>query len=144
MTDSPQLKAIEPLFQQALCGDGSIADALDALLAATDSRAVGLWRLEGESLKQVGFRAATDMPRQARGSEARESARAEQEQRRRDERERHPEEKDFLDRVRRRQVFDERVHASKDGDRGKHAGHAAPGAGCRRDRAGRLTGHAAS
>lgn len=50
---------------QALCGglalDDIIAAALKDLIALTDSRAVGLWRLEGDSLVLVGFAATPDM-----------------------------------------------------------------------------------
>jgi len=62
MSNSSQHETLVLLFQRALSGDGSIDAALDGLLSATDSRAVGLWRVEGETLRQIGFRAATDMP----------------------------------------------------------------------------------
>lgn len=52
---------------QALRGGSALDDIIDTalkdLIALTDSRAVGLWRVEGEALLLVGFAAKPDMPK---------------------------------------------------------------------------------
>ena len=51
-------------LRAAIAAGHSIALPLDGLLAATDARATGLWRVTGDRLEQVGFRAVADMPRE--------------------------------------------------------------------------------
>lgn len=42
----------------------SVEDTLTELLAITDSRAIGLWHVEGETLRLDGFAAKPDMPKE--------------------------------------------------------------------------------
>lgn len=42
--------------------DANVVARLDALLADFGGRATGLWRVEGDALRLVAFRAAADMP----------------------------------------------------------------------------------
>ena len=61
MTDAQIRRIADPMRNWFEPG-GSVENALSELLSATDSRAVGLWRLEGASLRLVGFQAKSDMP----------------------------------------------------------------------------------
>ena len=74
MTEKPgadDLLAIRDAFGAALAGGQPLDAALDRVLAATSSRAVGLWRLQGDRLLLLGFRGVPDMaPNTAQDFEA--------------------------------------------------------------------------
>lgn len=57
----PRAIELSDHFRSWLEGNGSSATALEAVLTATRARATGLWRLEGEHLVLLGFRAVADM-----------------------------------------------------------------------------------
>lgn len=57
-----KIRQLSEAFQGWQDREVSVFDALGELLEITDSRAVGLWRLEGNSLQLVGFQAKSDMP----------------------------------------------------------------------------------
>ncbi len=57
-----QINRLAQGFKDWRNSKASVGIALEELLAATDSRAVGLWRIESQSLQLVGFRAKPDMP----------------------------------------------------------------------------------
>lgn len=59
---TPTAEEILELFREGLTQDSTLDKAFDALIAATDSRAVGMWRLRGDHLEVLGFRAHPDMP----------------------------------------------------------------------------------
>ena len=61
-----QINRFTQAFRDWRKSEGSVENALDDLLTETDSRAVGLWRLDSESLHLVGFRAKPDMPAEVR------------------------------------------------------------------------------
>lgn len=49
-------------LEASLVAGKSVAEPLDLLLTALQARAVGLWRVRGDALEQLGFRAVADMP----------------------------------------------------------------------------------
>ena len=62
MKTLPEFDSLLSLFQRDLTAGARPDDALDRLLSATQSRAVGLWQIDGDALIQLGFRAVGDMP----------------------------------------------------------------------------------
>lgn len=62
MNTLPEIDSLLSLFQSDLSVDARPDEALDGLLTATQSRAVGLWQVDGDVLVQLGFRAVDDMP----------------------------------------------------------------------------------
>ncbi len=61
MSQNIEPQAIFDLFRRDLTSHVEPAEALESLLAATASRAAGLWRLDGEQLVQLGFGAVAEM-----------------------------------------------------------------------------------
>lgn len=56
------LEHLAELFRRCLKTGGSVDDALDVYLEATNSRAVGCWRQVDDELQVVGFRGHPTMP----------------------------------------------------------------------------------
>lgn len=56
------LERLAESFSKSLQSGTSADQALDEYLAATNSRAVGLWRLAGDELHVIGFRGHPTMP----------------------------------------------------------------------------------
>jgi hypothetical protein len=73
MTD--RLDELRQAFAAGIAAGGSFSGPLRNLLAATGSRAVGLWRRDGRSLQALGFEGADDMPDEVRTGFAQGTAR---------------------------------------------------------------------